>query len=101
MVLLQRPHHLSLDEGEAWLRNDAAALAGADGVRRATLGRLVGASRRWGPEWDWLIELDCDDHDAATRAVRGEAGALLLGDLRLLGMRPPLAIVAERGPLRP
>jgi hypothetical protein len=92
VVLLQRPAHLDPEESEAWLRGRTAALAGAGGLRRATLSPLRDASGRWPSGWDWLIELEYADADEARRAMRGEPCAVLLGDLRLLGLRPALAL---------
>jgi hypothetical protein len=59
-------------------------------VTSAKLVRLERPSPRHGGEWDWLLELevvaaDCVDHGAC---------AEWLGDLRLLGMRPAVMLVA-------
>jgi hypothetical protein len=62
-------------------------------VRSAALNRLANASRRWPLEWGWLIELEFEDEQAAREAVADAPCAMLLGDLRLLGMRPTVALV--------
>ena len=93
MVLVSPPRHLGLDEAEDWLRDEVAPLAGAAGVRSGALSRLGSASRRWCPEWGWLIELHFDDVQTARETVADDAWALLLGDLRLLGMRPTVALI--------
>ena len=42
-----------------------------------------------------MFELECRDADAACEALRHGAGLALLGDLRLLGMRPSVALVDD------
>ena len=93
LVLVSPPHHLGLDEAEDWLRQEIAPVTSGAGVRSAALSRLGSASRRWPQEWGWLIELEFQDAQAAREAVADAACAMLLGDLRLLGMRPTVALV--------
>ena len=42
-----------------------------------------------------MIEIDCRDAAAARDALSDGRGLMLLGDLRLLGMRPSLALVED------
>ncbi len=93
LVLVRPPHHLELDEAEDWLRQEIAPLTSGVGVRSAALSRLASASRRWTQEWGWLLELEFEDAQAAREAMADEACAILLGDLRLLGMRPTVALI--------
>ena len=101
MVLVSPPRHLGLDEAEDWLRDEVAPVAGAAGVRSGALSRLSSASRRWSPESGWLLELHFDDAQTARGTVAGDAWALLLGDLRLLGMRPTVALIEGAHELGP
>ena len=93
LVLVRPPHHLELDEAEDWLRQEIAPVTGGVGVRSAALSRLASASRGWTQEWGWLLELEFEDAQAAREAMADEACAILLGDLRLLGMRPTVALI--------
>ena len=44
--------------------------------------------------WCWLIELDCDGIEGVGKVVRDGAWPSLLGELRLRGLRPLVAVVA-------
>jgi hypothetical protein len=100
IVLVGTPEHLRAAEAENWLRGEAAGLATVDGVRRALLSPLASPSPRWGNQWGWLIEIDCESPDGANRVVRDGAWTALMGDLRLLGMRPTVAVVGGASELR-
>ncbi len=94
LLVLVSPHRqLSPDEAEDWLRQEIAPVASGGGVRSAALSRLASASRRWSQQWGWLIELEFEDAQAAREAVASDACAMLLGNLRLLGMRPTVALI--------
>jgi hypothetical protein len=99
VVFVNSPYHLTPEEAEDWLRTEAAALARVDGVQRGVLSRLASPSEQWSDHWAWMIELDCDPPDGAQRAVRDRAWQLVLGDLRLLGMRPSVALVGASAEL--
>jgi hypothetical protein len=90
LVLWSRPHHLTAEEAERWARAEVRALLGDPGIRSATLTRLASASARHGADWDWLLELDIDAPDRVERGPCAE----WLGDLRLLGMKPSVVLVA-------
>lgn len=94
IIFVNSPYHLSPAEAEDWLRGEAAALAAVDGVQRGVLSRLTSPSDRWSDHWNWMIELECEDPDGPYRAVKDRAWKLVLGDLRLLGMQPSVALVA-------
>ena len=101
IVLIGPPYHLRAAEAEEWLRGEASGVAAVDGVRRAVLSPLASPSLRSGnDEWGWLVEIDCETRDDADRVVRDSAWTDLLGDLRLLGMRPTVAIVGDASELR-
>jgi hypothetical protein len=101
IVLVGAPQHLRAKEADAWLQKEAAALTTAEGVRRAVISPLASPSVRWPNQWGWLIEVDCDGPDGADRATCDDAWTVLLGDLRLLGMRPTVAVVGDARELRP
>jgi hypothetical protein len=99
VVFVDSPYHLTPAEAEDWLRGEAAALARVDGVRRGVLSRLGSPSEQLSDHWRWMIELECEDPDGSPRAVSDRAWKLVLGDLRLLGMRPSVALVAASAEL--
>ena len=101
IVLVGAPPHLRAEEAEGWLHKEAAALGRADGVRRAVISPLASPSLRWSSQWGWLIELDCDNPGGVERATCDQAWKDLLGDLRLLGMRPAVAVVGQSSELSP
>ena len=94
MIFVERPRHVTFEEGEAWLEGEVAALD-ANGVDRIQLKRVVGASLRFSDSWSWMVQIDCRDLDAARNAVRHGPGLSLLADLRLLGMRPAVALIED------
>ena len=100
IVLVGTPHHLRAAEAEEWLRSEASGLATVEGVRRAVLSPLASPSLRWNNQWGWLIEIDCENRDDTDRVVQDGAWTALLGDLRLLGMRPTVALVGDASELR-
>jgi hypothetical protein len=100
IVLVGTPYHLRAAEAEEWLRSEASGLATVAGVRRAVLSPLASPSLHWSDEWGWLIEIDCENRDDMDRVVRDGAWTDLLGDLRLLGMRPTVAVVGDASELR-
>ena len=94
MIFVERPRHVTCEEGEAWLEGEVAALDGT-GVDRIQLKRVVGASLRFSDSWSWMVQIDCRDLDAARSAIRDGPGLSLLADLRLLGMRPSVALIED------
>ena len=94
LVLWSRPPHLTVEEAERWARGELRALLAGDAVRSAALTRLESASPRHGCDWDWLLELEIAV--PVRECVDSGVFAAWLGDLRLLGMRPAVAVVADR-----
>jgi hypothetical protein len=93
MVLVGPPRQLKVDEAEDWLRQQLAQVIGVAGVRSVALSRLASASVHWSQDWGWLIEFDFETAEHARGAVAESAWSMLLGDLRLLGMSPTVALV--------
>ena len=94
MIFVERPRHVTSEEAEAWLERELSALDGS-GVDRIRLKRVLGASPRLADTWSWMVQIDCPDLDAARAAVGGGPAMALLADLRLLGMRPSVALVED------
>jgi hypothetical protein len=94
MVFVERPRHVTSEEAEAWLERELAALD-SSGVDSIQLKRVLGASPRLCDTWSWMVQIDCRDLDAAREAVGNGPGMALLADLRLLGMRPSVALVED------
>jgi hypothetical protein len=94
MIFVERPRHVASDEAEAWLEHELAAFDG-NGVDRVQLKRLETGSVRFSETWSWMVQIDCDDVDAAREALGNGPAMMLLGDLRLLGMRPFVALVGD------
>jgi hypothetical protein len=99
MLFVRRPYHLSEQEGDAWMRGQAEPLAQAATVQSVQVSRLHGSGSQGGSDWDWLIEMHCEDAEAARQAARGEACRDLVADLRLLGMQPRLVLADATRPL--
>jgi hypothetical protein len=93
MVLVRPPRRLELDEAEDWLRGEVGPVTNAAGVRSVALSRVASASGRSSEEWGWLLEFEFDTAERARGAANGRAWSVLLGDLRLLGMSPSVALV--------
>jgi hypothetical protein len=94
LIFVERPRHVGADEAKAWLERELAALGG-DGVDRIQLMPVVSASLRFSDTWSWMVQMDCRDLEAARDAIRKGPALMLLGDLRLLGMRPCVALLED------
>jgi hypothetical protein len=94
MIFIEQPRHVSIDEAEAWLERELEPLHG-DGIGRVRLRRLREPSIRFAQSWAFMVEIDCRDVSAARELVQEGPGLYLLGDLRLLGLRPSLALVED------
>jgi hypothetical protein len=93
LVLWTRPHHLTREEAERWVRRELRAVAAADAVRSAKLSRLEQASPWHGGDWRWLLELQIAG--SVRESVESGPFAEWLGDLRLLGMKAELVVAAD------
>jgi hypothetical protein len=92
LVLFHDPYHLRVAEAQAWLEREVASVVRRDQVDRATLTRLGTFPQSRGG-FDWLLELGVAP--APETSPRG-AVAELVADLRLLGMRPLVAVADDR-----
>jgi hypothetical protein len=82
-----QPQHLSVAEAYAWLRSELAALRTLPGVESVVLTRASA-----GP-WAWICELHLGEGAQARACADHPTCTEWLLDLRLLGMRPALAIL--------
>jgi hypothetical protein len=94
MIFVERPRQVRDDEAEAWLQGELDAFNGHR-VERVQLKRLAGASPRLSETWSWMVQIDCQDLDAAREVLSNGPAMTFLGDLHLLGMRPSVALVEE------
>lgn len=96
LVLCSHPYHLHREDAQAWLSEALEAVVRRDGLDGATLTRLENPSAQWPRSFDWLVELRLDEGRYGTALGSGGACAELLGDLRLLGMGPAIALADPR-----
>ena len=92
IVLCERPRQLSAEDALAWFRRATADLVDGEAIDAVSLTELESVSLRWGRSWDWLIEVEFADPGTARRVAAERPWGELLGDLRLLGMRPCVAV---------
>jgi hypothetical protein len=93
LIVWSRPHHLTAEEANRWVRGEVSALLGDAATRSGELRRLESASPRHGCDWHWLLDLDVAA--PASEFVDEGVCADWLGDLRLLGMRPQVMVVGD------
>jgi hypothetical protein len=91
VLLCERPRHLSRQEALDWFSRAVAQLADGGEVLTLELTELETASRHWSCPADLMVEAQLGEVDAG-RLVESPRWRGLLGDLRLLGMRPAVAI---------
>lgn len=90
-----RPLHLSREEAERWLHEELRVLLTVPEIRRVVLARLDSALPDLPQPYAWLCELHLvEDADVAACLARRPC-AEWLRDLRLLGMRPAVAVAAD------
>jgi hypothetical protein len=99
LLLVGRPNALSDSEAVRWMREQVVPLAEIEPVCRVEVTRLQSPTLRGGRDWQWLIEMYCEQRDDAARAARDEACRDLMADLRLLGLQPSLILADGTEPL--
>jgi hypothetical protein len=92
ILLCSRPRHLSSGDVTDALARALPGLAGGPHVAAVRMTPVRGASLRWSPMFDWLIEAELADGADPTVIVDSSAWRDALADLRLLGMRPSVAV---------
>jgi hypothetical protein len=94
LVFWTRPYHLTRVEADAWVRSEVSLLEGAAGVEHARVDELHPASVEHPAPWHWMLEIHIADGATVARCVHRGPLADWLRDLRLLGMRPTVVVVA-------
>lgn len=94
LIFIGLPRYGAATDTESWLHGELVSL-GREGVDRVQLRRLRSASPHLAATCAWMVELECDSPEAALAAVGDGAGMMLLGDLRMLGMHPSVALVED------
>jgi len=97
LVLCCRPMHLSSPAAEEWLRKEVGEILADGAVTAIEITTLLSASMRWGRQWDYLIAIDLRAGSDAGTVINAPACAGVLGDFRLLGMRPSVAVADDEG----
>ena len=92
MLFIRRPYHLSDDEADRWMREQALPLTEVVAVESVHISRLQAPTARGRGDCDWLIEFQCRGAEDAGRAAREPVLRDMVADLRLLGMRPSLVL---------
>jgi hypothetical protein len=87
-----RPQHLSASEADAWFAAQLRPLRTLPGVERVTMTRVSGTDRHPRP-FDWVCELQLADGADAAACAEHPVCEDWVRDLRLLGMRPALAVL--------
>jgi hypothetical protein len=96
LIFIQPSRHVPPVEAESWLESELGTLR-RNGVESVRLRRLRTASLRSSETYAWMVELDCGSAEAACAVVGEGPGLMLLGDLRMLGMHPSVALVEDTG----
>ena len=92
LLFCNQPHHLSAAEADGWLRDQVAQLELPETVERIELTRLRAAASGHPSPGDWLCELHIGGSGDPRACLDDPACAEWLRDLRLLGMRPAIAV---------
>jgi hypothetical protein len=93
LVLWNACAAISREEDALWVREQAAKLAGACGVRALAVHQVESAALRHPRGWDWALELAVDESPNAI--VRTPPCSEFLADLRLLGTKPSVLVLPE------
>jgi len=93
LVLFHDPYHLDERDAQAWLEQEVASVLRHDQIHRARLTRLGSTFSQTRGGFDWLLEFGVTPGTGVN--PRG-AVVELVGDLRLLGMQPLVALADDR-----
>jgi hypothetical protein len=92
LITGSQPQHLSAAQAHAWLRSELGALRVLPGVESVVLTRIRATGRHPSP-WAWLCEVHLADGADGQACAEHPVCTEWLMDLRLLGMRPALAVL--------
>jgi hypothetical protein len=76
------------------VRSEVAGLDAAPGIAGARVAEVQPAAFEHPVIWHWMLELEVSDRATVARALHSGPVADWLRDLRLLGMRPTVLLVA-------
>jgi hypothetical protein len=100
ILLCERPRHLGREESVVWLRQATQHLVDGSDVVGLQFTELESPSPHWSPAGDWLLEAELADDVDVRRLIDTPQWREVLADLRLLGMRPALAVADARNSSR-
>lgn len=92
-IVCRRPRSGTTAEGFSYVSGEASKLTSVAGTRSVRVFPVASASMRWARQWDYLIEIDVGDGDDPRALLDSPQGRDVLGDLRLLGMTPTVAVL--------
>jgi hypothetical protein len=92
LIACSRPQHLSASEADAWFRTELTPLRRLPGVESVVVTRVMAAARHPRP-CDWLCEVHLEARADWRACAEHPWCTEWLMDLRLLGMRPTLAVL--------
>ncbi len=95
VILCERPAGLWADEAERWLRRDVARVRDR-AIVRFEVNRLGHSPQYDGHGYAWLLEISLRNEEDADRLFRQPRFLELLGDMRVMGMKPAAAIAPDR-----
>ena len=77
------------------MHEETARLAVSSGVARLAVQRVETAALRHPRGFDWCLEMELAEQEAANAVVRRPPCSEFLADLRLLGTRPTVFVLLE------
>jgi hypothetical protein len=95
IVLWNACHGISHEEDADWVRHETEKLRAVEGIADVRLRHVQSAALRHPRAWDWYLELQLRNGDAANTVVRRPQVDEFLADLRLLGTRPTVLAIPE------
>ena len=87
-----QPQHLTADEAHAWLVSELRVLRSLPDVESVVLTQVTALGRHPRP-WDWVCELHIAEQADGRACAEHPVCSDWVLDLRLLGMRPRLAVL--------
>jgi hypothetical protein len=95
-----RPHHLSNAEAQDWIRAEVSRLAEVGDIASASLARVT-STRDHARPCDWVCELQPRHGTPAAALLDDPVCAEWIRDLRLLGMKPTVAVLETTETVHP
>ena len=92
LMTWNRPRHISDAQAREWITSEVECLADALEIESIALTRVSATPGRPG-SWDWVCELELPNDADALTLLRHPALTGWLHELRILGMRPSMALL--------